>query len=85
MQEVLNTIKSEVLLKYPNSEVYLFGSRAIGKHRDDSDYDISVKVNTDDVVYRYDKKLSDCIRNKTGENVNLVFCKIDNEWNLIKL
>ncbi|MFH1050151.1 MAG: nucleotidyltransferase domain-containing protein [bacterium] len=40
--EILNEIKQAIISIEPEAEVYLFGSRARGTHKDDSDWDVLV-------------------------------------------
>ncbi len=43
--EILQLIKENVTQTDPNAEVYLFGSRARGEAREDSDWDLLVLTN----------------------------------------
>lgn len=78
-------IKEEILKKYPNAEVYLYGSYAKGTQRPDSDIDISIKVKPGEVEWRYNPALSDELSKLVGKEVNVVFCTTDNEFNLQRL
>jgi predicted nucleotidyltransferase len=46
-QEILAEIKKTVLSVLPNAKLFLFGSRARGDARDESDFDILAEVEND--------------------------------------
>lgn len=75
----LTDIKNAVCRKYPGSKVYLYGSRAKGKHTKNSDYDICVLVNTD-TVDRRDFELQNNLSLDLQEKISIVFCTQSNEW-----
>ena len=78
-------IKNEIIRRYPNAEVYLYGSYAKGTQKPDSDIDISIKVKPGEVQWRYNPQLSDDLSKLVGKEVNVVFCTQDNEFNLLRL
>ena len=55
--EVVREFKKRVLQFYPHSEIYFYGSRVKKTHRDDSDYDVLVLLDTVDSTTR--KKIYD--------------------------
>jgi predicted nucleotidyltransferase len=59
--EILEKITSFIVSKISPEKVILFGSRARGEHRDDSDYDILILmknlINNRDVANRLSKEL----------------------------
>jgi len=54
----LDTIKNDVHSLFPECEIVLFGSRAKGKFREDSDYDLLV-------ILQYDIDIKDKIKMST--------------------
>ena len=59
--EMLHRIKSSIMDKDPNAEIYLYGSRARGDSRLDSDWDILVITPKDKVTFDYESDLRDPI------------------------
>ena len=80
-QEILNRIKSGIAEKDPNAEVYLYGSRARGDNRIDSDWDILVITSKDKVTFDYESDLRDPIFDielESGQIISLlVYSKSD--------
>ena len=80
-QEILNRIKSGIIGKDPNAEIYLYGSRARGDNRKDSDWDILVVSSREKVNFDYESDLRDPIIDielETGEVISLlVYSKSD--------
>lgn len=58
-QDLLNRIKLDINTKDPKAEAYLFGSRARGDHRPDSDWDILILVDEDTVTMDIENKFRD--------------------------
>ena len=58
-KELLNRIKLDISAKDSTAEAYLFGSRARGDHRPDSDYDILILVDEDTVTMDIENKFRD--------------------------
>ena len=79
--EILNRIKSSIAGKDPNAEIYLYGSRARGDNRKDSDWDILVISSKDKVNFDYESDLRDPIFDielESGEIISLlVYSKSD--------
>jgi predicted nucleotidyltransferase len=79
--EILNRIKAGIVNKDPNAEIYLYGSRARGDHRIDSDWDILVISSKDKVTFDYELDLRDPIFDielESGEVISLlVYSKSD--------
>ena len=71
---MFETIKNHILLKYPDAEVYLYGSYAKWCATEESDIDISIYLPKRKIVDRYDRK-----------EVNVCLCTLSNEFNLLKL
>jgi len=59
--EVIQRIKSGIGDKDPLAEVFLFGSRARGDHRTDSDWDVLVITPKEKVTFDYESALRDPI------------------------
>ena len=80
-QDFLNKIKSGIKSKDPNAEVYLYGSRARGDYRNDSDWDILVLSPRDKITFDYEYNLHDPIFDielESGEVISLlVYSKSD--------
>ena len=79
--EILKRIKTGILNKDPNAEVYLYGSRARGDNRIDSDWDILVISSKDKITFDYESDLRDPIFDielESGEIISLlVYAKSD--------
>ena len=82
---MFETIKNHILLKYPDAEVYLYGSYAKWCATEESDIDISIYLPKRKIVDRYDRSLSDELTKIIWKEVNVCLCTIDNEFNLLKL
>lgn len=69
--------------KYPDSEIYLYGSQARGDAKKYSDWDLLVLLNTKNVSFSQETKLMDDFYDlelETGEILSpLVYSK--SEWN----
>lgn len=80
--EILNRITSEIKKIEPNAEVYLYGSRARGDFRNDSDWDVLVITPRSEITLEYELILRDPILNlemETGEVIStLVYTQ--KEW-----
>jgi predicted nucleotidyltransferase len=80
--EILKRIKSGIAGKDPNAEIYLYGSRARGDNRTDSDWDILVIASKDKVSFDYESDLRDPIFDielESGQIISLlVYSK--SEW-----
>jgi uncharacterized protein len=81
--EILSRIKRTVLSHEPSAKIYLFGSRARGDARPDSDWDLLILLNRD----RITRELEDQIRNplydvelEAGEVFSAIFYP-EEEWN----
>ena len=79
--EILKRIKSGIVGKDPNAEVYLYGSRARGDNHKDSDWDILVISSKDKVNFDVESDLKDPIFDielESGEIISLlVYSKSD--------
>ena len=79
--EILNRIKSGIVGIDPNAEIYLYGSRARGDNRKDSDWDILVITPKEKITFDYENDLHDPIYDielESGEVISLlVYSKSD--------
>lgn len=80
---ILEKIKDAVGQIFPQSEIYLYGSRARGHARKQSDWDVLILLNTPDVKFELEKLIIDAlyeIEIETGEVISpMVYAK--DEWN----
>ena len=60
-QEIIKRIKSGISAKDPMADIYLYGSRARGDNRQDSDWDILVITPRNKITYDYEFNLRDPI------------------------
>jgi uncharacterized protein len=82
-EQILQMIKKVVDKNAPDSEVYLFGSRARGNARKLSDWDLLILLNTPNVSFDFETKFMDEfyeLELRTGEIFSpLIYSK--NDWN----
>lgn len=82
-ETILKRIREVVYSNSPLSEIYLYGSRARGNARKQSDWDILILLNTPKVNFELEKQFIDAlyeIEIETGEVISpLVYSKT--EWN----
>ena len=72
--QVLEGIKQAIREKDPAAEAYLFGSRATGTHREDSDWDLLVLVDEAVVTHEVEDKFRDTLYDlelASGEIISL--------------
>jgi predicted nucleotidyltransferase len=78
---ILNRIKAGISEKDPEAEVYLYGSRARGDHRADSDWDILVITTRKKITLEYETELRDPIYDielESGQIISLlVYSELD--------
>ena len=82
-QDILNQIKNIVLSKEPSAKVLLYGSRARGNERKDSDWDLLILVKQDKISYDYEKQITDSLYDlefETGEIISPMVYS-ETEWN----
>lgn len=56
---IISRIKNSIHSKDPNAEAFLFGSRARGDAREDSDWDILILVDSEKVTLEIEDKFRD--------------------------
>ena len=80
--EILKRIRNGITEHDPNAEIYLYGSRARGDNRKDSDWDILVISPSEKITFDYESELRDPIVElelDSGEIISLlVYSK--NDW-----
>lgn len=81
--EILNRISQSIHHKDPNAEAFLFGSRARGDNRKDSDWDILILIDSNKVTNEIDDNFRDELYNielETGQIIS-TFVYPKNYWN----
>ena len=81
--EILNRISQSIHHKDPNAEAFLFGSRARGDNRKDSDWDILILIDSNNVTNEIDDNFRDELYNielETGQIIS-TFVYPKNYWN----
>jgi predicted nucleotidyltransferase len=72
---IIKKIRTEILKLEPDAEIYLFGSRARGDFREDSDWDVLIISPLDKITFDYEMKLREPIFNleiMTGEVISVI-------------
>ena len=79
--EILKRIRKGITKYDPKAEIYLYGSRARGDNRKDSDWDILVITPNEKITFDYESELRDPILDieiDSGEIISLlVYSKSD--------
>lgn len=80
-KELTRRLKQELLQIEPDADIYLFGSRARGDFKSDSDWDVLVLSPQKQITYDYELKLREPILDielETGEIISLlIYSKTD--------
>ena len=74
--EILKKIKSSLQLADPNAETYLFGSRARGNNREDSDWDLLILVDEPAITLAIEDKFRSPLYDIELESGQLISCFI---------
>ena len=72
---LLQEIKQIIHQQDPTAEAYLFGSRARGTHRPDSDWDVLILVDEPEITHEIDDKFRDLLYDlelASGEIISIV-------------
>lgn len=81
--KILNRIKRIVKDKEPSAKIYLYGSRSRGTAKDDSDWDLLILLNKDNITSETEKEITYPLYDlefDTGEVISpLVYS--EKEWN----
>jgi uncharacterized protein len=79
--KIINRISSVIAQKYPDAEIYLYGSRARGDAKPFSDWDLLVLLNFPNVSFSLETNIMDDmyeIELETGEIISpLIYSKTD--------
>ncbi|MFO7844655.1 MAG: nucleotidyltransferase domain-containing protein [Bacteroidales bacterium] len=82
-KELLNKIKLVIQQHDSNAETYLYGSRARGDNRQNSDWDLLILVDENKITNRIEDRFRDSLYDielETGQIISvLIYPKID--WN----
>jgi len=81
--DILNRIKEIVLDRDPSAKVYLYGSRAKGTMKPDSDWDLLILLNIDQVTTDLEKSVTHPLYDlefETGEVISPMVYS-ESEWN----
>lgn len=81
--KILNQIKKIVRHEDPNAKIYLYGSRSRGTAKDDSDWDLLILLNRDNISYEDERRITYPLYDlefNTGEVISpMIYTK--KEWN----
>jgi predicted nucleotidyltransferase len=81
-KKILESIVAAVNKTAPDSEIYLFGSRARGDVKEFSDWDLLILLNNDNIPFSLETKIIDDlfgVELETGEVITpLIYAK--NDW-----
>jgi predicted nucleotidyltransferase len=82
-KEILNRIVEVVNSTAPNSEIYLYGSRARGTAKKTSDWDLLILLNSSNITFDFETNFMNKfyeIELETGQVISpLIYSK--NDWN----
>ncbi|MDH5396856.1 MAG: nucleotidyltransferase domain-containing protein [Cyclobacteriaceae bacterium] len=81
--DILNRIKEIVLDRDPSAKIYLYGSRAKGTMKPDSDWDLLILLNIDQVTTDLEKSVTHPLYDlefETGEVISPMVYS-EREWN----
>ena len=82
-ENILNEIKRIVNEKEPSAKIYLYGSRARGNEKIDSDWDLLILISEDKVSHEMEQKIIYPLYDlefDTGEVISPMVYS-ENEWN----
>ncbi len=80
---ILNQIKRIVKDKEPSAKIYLYGSRSRGTAKDNSDWDLLILLNRDDISNEVEREIAYPLYDlefDTGEVISPMIYS-ENEWN----
>ncbi|HOO84846.1 MAG TPA: nucleotidyltransferase domain-containing protein [Prolixibacteraceae bacterium] len=81
--KILSQIKKIIKDKEPSAKIYLYGSRSRGTAKDDSDWDLLILLNKDDISNEVEKEITDPLYDlefDTGEVISPMIYT-NKEWN----
>jgi len=81
--KILNQIKRIVKDKEPSAKIYLYGSRSRGTAKDNSDWDLLILLNRDDISNEVEREITYSLYDlefDTGEVISPMIYS-EKEWN----
>lgn len=81
--KILNQIKRIVKDKEPSAKIYLYGSRSRGTAKDNSDWDLLILINKDDISNEVEREITYPLYDlefDTGEVISPMIYS-EKEWN----
>jgi uncharacterized protein len=81
--KILNQIKGIVKSKEPSAKIYLYGSRSRGTAKDDSDWDLLILLNKDNISLEVEREITNPLNDlefDTGEVISPMIYS-EKEWN----
>jgi uncharacterized protein len=81
--KILNQIKRIVKVKEPSAKIYLYGSRSRGTAKDNSDWDLLILLNRDDISNEVEREITYSLYDlefDTGEVISPMIYS-EKEWN----
>lgn len=81
--KILNQIKRIVKDKEPSAKIYLYGSRSRGTAKDNSDWDLLILLNKDDITNEVEREITYPLYDlefDTGEVISPMIYS-EKEWN----
>ncbi len=82
-QDIVQKIKSLVLQQEPEAKIYLYGSRARGNAKSDSDWDFLILLNKDEISHEAEQRITYPLYDlefETGEVISPMIYS-EKEWN----
>lgn len=82
-EDILNTIKRLVVEKDSTAKVYLYGSRAKGNARKDSDWDVLILLNRDKITSDIENEITYSLYDFEFESGQIISPMVysEKEWN----
>ena len=81
--KILNQIKRIVKFKEPTAKIYLYGSRSRGTAKNDSDWDLLILLNKDNISLEVEREITNPLYDlefDTGEVISPMIYS-EKEWN----
>lgn len=81
--KILKRIKNGIVTNYPGAKIYLYGSRAKGSYRDDSDWDLLILLNQDSITPKIEESITYPLYDLEIEMGVIISPMVysENEWN----
>ena len=80
--EILSRIKQTVLEREPSAKIYLYGSRARGDAKPDSDWDLLILLNRETITDELENKIADPLYDLEFDSGEVISPQIfsEKEW-----